>query len=316
LGILNPGEYDPITARKIARHTPVVVGPDALTDLAAEADILVSWGIAHPDQLFAAGQPRPFHIAVSHGDGTSAFTLGTMRAAAPYTDRFVAVSQAAAGGIPAERHRDTAIIPNGIDPERLKPALDRAAQRKAWGVPLDAKVLGYLGRASEEKNPKALAAAVRRLPPEWVGVFVGDGLWMPEVQADAFAVAGTRVFFPGVVEPEAIGSALAAFDMLLVPSHQEGYCQSAVEGWMAGVPVVMTPVGVALERPEWVWPLPMNPDGATIARTVLRADLPSLRKVLPAIAAAASAEFGADLMAARWSAFLEECSACLSVPSA
>ena len=310
LAVEKPDEFDPVMAAKIRRVCPVEAGPEAMTSLALRCDVLVFWGLAQPAKYLPSGERRPFVIGVSHGDGSSAFSRDVMRLANPDVDAFVAVSRAALGGIPELRREAAVIIPNGIDPSRLEPKIDRAEQRRRWGVREDAKVLGYLGRISEEKNYRALAEAVRWLPPPWVGVLVGDGTEMRDAQAHAFARASTRVYFPGCVVPSEVGSALHAFDVLLVPSHEEGFGQSIAEGWLAGVPVVSTPVGIARDHPEWIWALPPNPEGPEIAREVQWAD--RQRHALPRIADEAAEYYGAAIMARRWEALL--CGARKCVP--
>lgn len=302
-GVLDAGECDPLMAERFRRFCPVVAGPAALAELASRADVVVTWGLARPNEILPHG-PRPPVIAVSHGDGTSTFTVECMKLASPAVDWFVAVSQAALDGVPADRRQHASVIPNGIDTRRLQPKVSREEQRRAWGVPPHAKVLGFLGRASEEKNPTALAKAIRALPPEWVGVFVGHGTEWADVQATGFATAGTRVFWPGIVMSDDIGSALHAFDVLLVPSHQEGFGQVIAEGWMAGVPVVSTLVGVARERPEWVWQLPKDPTGPEMAAAVQWAARDTFRSPLDEIADLATAQYSARAMAELWEGLL------------
>jgi glycosyltransferase involved in cell wall biosynthesis len=266
LAVLIPDDVDPVMAECLRQYAPVVSGIEAMRELAAEVDVLICWGLAGIPDFIADVEPRPRVLYVSHGDGSSTWGRSTCHAAAFGVDRFIGVSEAALAPVP-DSHRETAVVMlNGVDASRLTPTLTRAEQRAAWGVPNHAKVVACIARISDEKDPKALARCVACLPPGWLGVHVGDGLDANDAMMDAFAVAQTRVFFPGMTDD--VGSALAAIDVLLVPSKQEGFGLSAVEAWMAGVPVVSTPVGIMAEHPDWVETVPVGADGPTLAKAV------------------------------------------------
>ena len=326
LGVLDMDPVWPARAAEIERHCPIRYGPDGLLHVANDADVIVFWGLAAPEEVFPAGTTRrPLMVAAAHGDGQSAWTASVMLHASQAADRFVAVSPGALDCIPKDRRADAAVIPNGVDPERVRPKIGRDEQRRAWGVPLNAKVVGMIGRHSDEKNPRALAECVACLPPDWVGVALGDGPDMQDTISHAFYTAGTRVFFPGVADD--IGSALGAIDVLLCPSHTEGFGYAIVEGWMAGVPVVSTPVGVAATQ----FPHPteaavfypttllagVRPTGREMAESVLIAHAdyiePERRKAFfDAARDVAAREFSAAAFCRRWSDFLVE-SACPSI---
>jgi glycosyltransferase involved in cell wall biosynthesis len=169
-------------------------------------------------------------------------------------------------------------------------------------------VLGYLGRLSAEKDPYAVARAIAHLPREWVGVLVGDGDEASQCRADAMVQAPGRVFFPGPTND--IGSALHAMDVLLVPSLQEGFGLTIVEGWMAGVQTLATPVGVAddvrLSRLMNVWHIRPGESGDEIAETISDMTLGGCRKPRePDIRPFREHELSASAFARRWENFLE-----------
>jgi glycosyltransferase involved in cell wall biosynthesis len=67
----------------------------------------------------------------------------------------------------------TRVIYNGVDPDRVKPTMERSVVRAQMGI--SGKVLGYLGRLSTEKRLGALVMASTRLPRDWTVCIVGAG---------------------------------------------------------------------------------------------------------------------------------------------
>ncbi len=304
LGIVNPDEYAEDRAQMMAGFCPVVIGPDACERLAEETDVLVMWGLGQPCEILPECSKRPKVVFVSHGDGNSFWTVHSCRQASVDVDIYVAVSREARNAIPADRRAGAVVIPNGVELARLSRRRDREEQRRIWGVPPEAKVLGYLGRTSEEKCPEALARCVRELPEEWVGVLVGDSPEFPQVRADAFVLT-QRVYFPGPQND--VGSALSAFDVVLMPSRGEGFGYSAVEGLMAAVPVVSTLTGIIAEHADLVRPIPIGADGPTIAAAVLadQAD-PGRPERVRRAREVTKTLYGAARFGQRWSRFLAD----------
>lgn len=151
----------------------------------------------------------------------------------------VAVSEAVrrrlvAWGVPDRR---IAVIPNGIDAGELRPdpALRRAT-RLALGIPLDARVVGGVGRLEPTKRFDVLVRAVAGLPGTTL-LLAGDGPARPELAALAgeLGVAG-RVVFAGRL-PHA-RAALSAMDVFASPSPQETFGMAIIEALASGLPVV------------------------------------------------------------------------------
>ncbi|MFF5070367.1 glycosyltransferase family 4 protein [Micromonospora olivasterospora] len=132
------------------------------------------------------------------------------------------------------------VLPNGVAISRVD-GWDRETARRHWGLPPDAPVLGYLGRAAPEKNRAFLVEihrAARALRPDARLLVAGPGGSdditgpHPQVGADG------RVVLAGEVDE--IASVLAACDVLLLPSVREGLPGVILEALAAGVPVVAT----------------------------------------------------------------------------
>ncbi len=105
------------------------------------------------------------------------------------------------------------------------------------GVP----VVGFLGRLTAVKDPHLFLDVLdhlrRRLPVQ--GLICGDGELLPEVRA-RIAGEGLPCRCSGFVPA---GEALAAMDLLVMTSRNEGLPVTAIEAAGAGVPVVAPPVG-------------------------------------------------------------------------
>ncbi|MBX6311850.1 MAG: glycosyltransferase [Isosphaeraceae bacterium] len=258
LWIENPVPMHP-TRRRLEALLPIAAGAadEALRQLARRCDVLVAWAL--PRLAERIGAPRPPIVMVSHSPPHSGWAAETYPSWVADFD--VAVSEVALGPIPEPRRSRARVIPNAIDPARLRTDRTRAEVRSAWGIPAEARVLGMLSRATSEKRPEALAATVAHLPQTWWGVGVGPG-W----DADSIP-RHPRCVYPGPQHD--VGAALRAFDALLSPSDYESFGYTLGEALLAGTPVIATVTGLVLDRPDLVRPIPVAADGATIAAAVL-----------------------------------------------
>ncbi len=145
-------------------------------------------------------------------------------------------------GVPAERIR---VIPTGVPAERFPPAgaAERDASRARLGGPWPAPgvpTVVVCGALSVEKRPGAALRAVARLDGVHL-VFVGDGPERARLEALAAEVAPGRVHFVGTLPDPA--PALAAADLLLLPSATEGIAAVCIEAAFTQRAVVATAVG-------------------------------------------------------------------------
>lgn len=162
------------------------------------------------------------------------------------------------------------VIYNGIDPGRVAPRKGRHLQRKAWGIPEDKKVILFMGRLVEEKNPDAVIQALQHLDNSWIGLFVGEGQKQPELFKLAKKLVPNRTAF---VRPEYhIGDALAASDVFILPSDYEGHPLALMEAMFSGIPTVYTDFTVMKELHEMCGELgvmvPMKSDGIVFATAI------------------------------------------------
>jgi len=203
---------------------------------------------------------------------------------------------------PALRRRGIEVIRNGIDVDTFASALPAAL-----GLPGDAIVFGFVGRFDERKGVHELLdawPAVAAAVPAAHLVLVGRG----GLEAAAHERLGgdARVHFTGYRAD--VAALLRAFDVLVMPSHWEGFGLVAAEAMAAGVPVI---AGDASSLRELVRDgvngrlVPIR-DAAALARAmtqlgtdaVLRARMGGEGEEI------ARREFHADIMLDRWEGLL------------
>ena len=169
-----------------------------------------------------------------------------------HADRVVAVApslaaDAVALGLPAGRVR---VIDNGVDPERFRP-LDRAACRRALGLPAGDPLLVAVGMLAPRKGFHLVIEALPRLVPRFPGLrfaIVGgpgaEGAMEAELRALALQLGvADRVVFAGVQPRGELPVWYSAADVSVLASGHEGCPNVVLESLACGTPVVATPVG-------------------------------------------------------------------------
>jgi len=144
------------------------------------------------------------------------------------------------------------VIYNGIDLRELDPArFDASAFRRAQGIPEGAFLACFLGRFSEEKQPRLFVDMARELvgyvlPVPVRFVMAGDGPLRADTER-AIAEAGLKDHFvlPGLVQN--VGELLASVNALVITSRIEGIPFAGVEALAMGKPVISTDVGALRE---------------------------------------------------------------------
>jgi glycosyltransferase involved in cell wall biosynthesis len=148
------------------------------------------------------------------------------------------------------RGRRSMVIPNGFDIERFIPdPVAGAEQRRDWGVPGDAPLIGIVGRfATVKDHPTFLRAAVR-IAKEWPEarfICIGSD---PDRQADDLKAMAAglglsdRVLWPGICTR--MPAAYNALTLLVLTSTDEGFPNVIGEAMACGVPCVSTRAGDA-----------------------------------------------------------------------
>jgi glycosyltransferase involved in cell wall biosynthesis len=162
--------------------------------------------------------------------------------------RYCCVSQDIASEVLARRivpAWKVMVVPNGIDLLRFEVKALRVGRRETLGIPLEAPVVGTVGRLTEIKRQDLLIRAFGLMldrAPDAHLLIVGDGPLGGELRrlADSLDL-GDRVHFAGYEpHPEVY---LAEMDVFALSSRSEGMPLAVLEAWAAGLPVVATHVG-------------------------------------------------------------------------
>ncbi|CAA9488616.1 MAG: hypothetical protein AVDCRST_MAG38-2489, partial [uncultured Solirubrobacteraceae bacterium] len=236
------GSYrDPRTHRRIAslidRHEPRAVHTHHFAGLAsgvAAATLKRVPRVVHTEHAYQYLDERPA-------------LRRPLRWMSRFVDAFVLVGASMRGyyvegvGVAAER---VSVIVNGVDTARYREAADRAAARRAAGLPAGT-LIGSAGRFATVKNfPMLLdaVALVRRTRPDVRLVLAGDGADRPALEEQARALGyGDAVHFLGWRSDTA--DVLRCLDVFALTSWTEGLPLVILEAMACGVPVVSTTVG-------------------------------------------------------------------------
>jgi glycosyltransferase involved in cell wall biosynthesis/peptidoglycan/xylan/chitin deacetylase (PgdA/CDA1 family) len=213
--------------------------------------ILATW--AYPDgfaaSLLARLLKKPLVIKV-HGSDINISTRYFIRRkmivwALNSSEKVIAVSAALKEemvkiGVPSEK---IVIVPNGVDAELFKP-MDQAECRKKLELPLDKKIVLFVGNLVRVKGVEALVSAFADLRVSALLVLVGDGPLEGILRAKVKELnIKNRVIFAGRITHDAIRNYMNACDIFCLASLNEGCPNVALEAMACGKPVVATKVG-------------------------------------------------------------------------
>jgi glycosyltransferase involved in cell wall biosynthesis len=146
-------------------------------------------------------------------------------------------------GAPRERART---VPYGVDVDRFSPLRADRTLRSRWGIPGGATMVLAVGRLVAKKGFTHLVEAARRVEDVHV-VVAGEGDLRPALEEQARA-AGNRVHLVGALDRETVARALAAADVVAVPSvvdaagNVDGLPNTVLEALASGRAVVASRV--------------------------------------------------------------------------
>ena len=138
------------------------------------------------------------------------------------------------------------VIHSGVMLDRLmNMSVDAGAVRGEFGIAQDSNVIGVVGRLVPIKGHKYLVSAAKRIIKEFrntVFVFVGDGYLSSRLERQAESVGVRKnIIFTGW-RKDAV-EILDLFDILVLPSLNEGMGKVLVEGMALGKPIIASNVG-------------------------------------------------------------------------
>ena len=142
---------------------------------------------------------------------------------------------------------EAAVVANGVDTELFRPR-DRATCRERTGIDPQVPLVVFAGRITEAKGVFDLLGAldaVRDRLPETLCALVGPiaageaELSIPELRDDP----ASQTFAVPPTDQETVATWLGASDVVVVPSHYEGFGLAALEAMASSRPVVASAVG-------------------------------------------------------------------------
>ena len=213
--------------------------------------VLATWG--YPDAFGAAlvskFLQKPLVVKVHGSDVniSSQYFLRRlmMKYAFNYANKVIAVSSTLkekiiAMGINGDKIE---VIGNGIDTDKFKP-MDKRECREALGLPLDKKIILFVGNLVHVKGVDILIKAAKNLSDEFYVVLVGDGKMKQGLRSMVNAgnyQAG--VSFAGRKSHDEIPRWMNAADVFCLPSLNEGCPNVILEALACRRPVVASRVG-------------------------------------------------------------------------
>lgn len=168
--------------------------------------------------------------------------------AVAWVDQIVAVSRAmrhACEGL-ATPKREVAVVPNGADTRVFFPR-DRAETRRRLGLPLDERIVAFVGVLTPRKGIDTLVDAMGLLARDPTGAplltiaGIGELRESLEARARTLGVAD-RLRFVGKVPHDDVALWMAAGDVFCLPSLSEGLPTVVCEAMACGRAVVATAV--------------------------------------------------------------------------
>lgn len=141
-------------------------------------------------------------------------------------------------------HDKVVCINNGIDVERFNISIDVNAKKRELGIPIDARVIGTVGRLVEQKGHRYLLEAAKIVLKELSDtrfIIVGDGQLRYELEEQALSLGiKEEVIFTG--QRDDIPELMAIMDIFVLPSITEGLPLVLLEAMAARKPVVASSV--------------------------------------------------------------------------
>jgi D-inositol-3-phosphate glycosyltransferase len=165
-------------------------------------------------------------------------------------DRLIVNTDDEAGQLISIHNADPAridVVHPGVDLDVFRPG-DRRAARAGLGLPLDERVVAFVGRIQPLKAPDIVLHAAAKLPRVRIVVAggpSGSGLASPDGLvrlADELGITDRVTFLPPQSRA-ALATLFQAADLVAVPSYSESFGLVALEAQACGTPVAAAAVG-------------------------------------------------------------------------
>lgn len=162
-------------------------------------------------------------------------------------DQIVAVSDVLAGEIlkSGVQKSKVKVINNGVDIARFEVTSNNSPIKNSLGLREDEKIIGTVGRLTEEKGHIYLFRAFERVNKELPNtrlLIVGDGPHLQDFKSQVTSLKlENKVIFTGTRND--IPEMLNIMDVFVLPSLNEGLPMALLEAMAAKSPVIATKVG-------------------------------------------------------------------------
>ena len=132
------------------------------------------------------------------------------------------------------------VVYNGVDAEQIEQAYSTSPP---FEIEDSVVTVGSVGRLIDQKNYEHFLRAFSHTIPAFDGqlrlILVGDGKNRSRLEREISRLGiREKVILTGEVEREKVYAALHAFDIFVMPSLWEGFCNAVVEAMAAGLPLL------------------------------------------------------------------------------
>lgn len=139
-------------------------------------------------------------------------------------------------------------IPNGINLEELKIGFSKEECREKLSLPLDTKIILFVGSLTPRKAPdvllKAMSSVIQKVSNAYL-VFVGDGMIREDLEKLAHNLnINQNVRFTGFISDDLKLLYYKASDLFVLPSLSEGFGIVLLEASAFGLPLVVSDLDV------------------------------------------------------------------------
>jgi glycosyltransferase involved in cell wall biosynthesis len=178
-----------------------------------------------------------------------------------YTNHFICVSETNKKSLMElgfDEHK-MSIIRNAVDYSLFKP-LDKNVCKKKIGIPKHKFVVGFVGYFIHRKGPNRIIEAIRKLNDRDIQLVCIGG-------KETLASSNFTMTFPPIPNYQ-LPEMYNAFDIFVLPTLSEGYCNAIEEAKACCVPVVSsmgTSVEVQIDASTGILLDPMNIDEISAA---------------------------------------------------
>ncbi|MDP2218009.1 MAG: glycosyltransferase family 4 protein [Methanolobus sp.] len=143
------------------------------------------------------------------------------------------------------------VIPNGINLSAFNILLSKDDCKKKLNLPLDKKVILFLGGLNPHKNPEVLLNAMPSIlmeKPDTLLLFVGDGGLREKLENLSITLGlGESVLFAGYIEEELKPLYYKSSDIFCLTSIREPFGIVNLEAMASGIPIVASNCGGVLD---------------------------------------------------------------------